>query len=240
MSGLPGQRRSHDNKYSFTVSYCVRPKFTGTANHSKAWFECHGFCDSVWGSRHDPRRALGGLRHRGDVSRSEKILVACPSTQVRRQYEHAIPKLGGKLENVVFHILSEGQDLLVTAFLNRVILLGNLTRDPELKPRPAAPAVAAASRRQRPRQRPGPPGVDGGRQLLRRHRLRLPRRALRQYLAKGRQVAIDGRLRWREWETQAARKREAVEVVAETVQFLGPRERGTEPAPPGPRPAAAD
>jgi single-strand DNA-binding protein len=45
-----------------------------------------------------------------------------------------------------------------------------------------------------------------------------------QYLAKGRPVAIDGRLDWREWEAQDGTKRQAVEVIAETVQFLGGRD----------------
>jgi single-strand DNA-binding protein len=44
-----------------------------------------------------------------------------------------------------------------------------------------------------------------------------------QYLAKGRPVAIDGRLEWREWEAQDGSKRQAVEIVADTVQFLGGR-----------------
>ena len=47
-----------------------------------------------------------------------------------------------------------------------------------------------------------------------------------QYLAKGRPVGIDGRLDWREWETPEGNKREAVEVVAESVQFLGSRGDG--------------
>ncbi len=45
-----------------------------------------------------------------------------------------------------------------------------------------------------------------------------------QYLSRGRQVAIEGRLRWREWETQEGQKREAVSVVANNVQFIGPRD----------------
>jgi single-strand DNA-binding protein len=44
-----------------------------------------------------------------------------------------------------------------------------------------------------------------------------------QYLAKGRPVAIDGRLEWREWDAQDGTKRQAVEIVADTVQFLGGR-----------------
>ena len=41
-----------------------------------------------------------------------------------------------------------------------------------------------------------------------------------QYLSKGRGVAVDGRLRWREFETEG-QKRQAVEIVAEHVKFLG-------------------
>ena len=46
------------------------------------------------------------------------------------------------------------------------------------------------------------------------------------YLSKGRPVAVDGRLEWREWESQDGGKRSAVEVVADTVQFLGSRGDG--------------
>jgi single-strand DNA-binding protein len=52
-----------------------------------------------------------------------------------------------------------------------------------------------------------------------------------QYLSKGRPVAIDGRLEWREWEAQDGSKRQAVEIVADSVQFLGGRMEGdTQPA----------
>jgi single-strand DNA-binding protein len=44
-----------------------------------------------------------------------------------------------------------------------------------------------------------------------------------QYLSKGRPVAVDGRLEWSEWESQDGGKRSKVEVVADTVQFLGSR-----------------
>ena len=53
---------------------------------------------------------------------------------------------------------------------------------------------------------------------------------------KGRPVALDGRLEWREWETQDGQKRQAVEIVADSVQFLGGREDGG--AATAPRPAA--
>jgi single-strand DNA-binding protein len=45
------------------------------------------------------------------------------------------------------------------------------------------------------------------------------------YLQKGRGVAIDGRLEWREWEPQdGSGKRHATSIVAERVQFLGTRD----------------
>ena len=44
------------------------------------------------------------------------------------------------------------------------------------------------------------------------------------YLSKGRPVAVDGRLDWREWESQDGGKRQAVEIIADTVQFLGSRD----------------
>jgi single-strand DNA-binding protein len=44
------------------------------------------------------------------------------------------------------------------------------------------------------------------------------------FLAKGRPVAIDGRLEWREWEAQDGTKRQAVDIIADSVQFLGSRE----------------
>ena len=44
------------------------------------------------------------------------------------------------------------------------------------------------------------------------------------YLSKGRPVAIDGRLRWREWTSNEGQKRQAVDIIAESVQFLGGRD----------------
>jgi single-strand DNA-binding protein len=46
-----------------------------------------------------------------------------------------------------------------------------------------------------------------------------------QYLSKGRPVAVDGRLDWREYEKDGV-KREAIEIVADSVQFLGSRQDG--------------
>jgi single-strand DNA-binding protein len=44
--------------------------------------------------------------------------------------------------------------------------------------------------------------------------------SVEQYMRKGSRVGVDGRLEWREWETSDQQRRQAVSVVADTVQFL--------------------
>jgi single-strand DNA-binding protein len=108
--------------------------------------------------------------------------------------------------------------------INRVVMTGNLTRDPELRSTPGGSSVcklriACNTRRKNGQtgeweEKPnyfdvtvwGPQGENCSR-----------------YLAKGRPVAIDGRLEWREWE-QEGQKRQAVDIIADSVQFLGGRD----------------
>jgi single-strand DNA-binding protein len=115
----------------------------------------------------------------------------------------------------------------VAGSVNVVVLVGNLTRDPELRALPSGNSVCSlriAVTDQVKDQatgewtdKPNYFSVDVfGRQA----------ETCAQYLARGRQVAIQGRLRWREWETQDGQKREAVSVAADRVQFIGPREGG--------------
>jgi single-strand DNA-binding protein len=113
------------------------------------------------------------------------------------------------------------------ANINRVVLVGNLTRDPELKSLPSGSSVCdlrMAVNFRRKNQQTGEwieepnyftVSVFGaqGENCAR-------------FLTKGRPVAIDGRLRWRQWDAQDGTKREAVDIVADTVQFIGPREEG--------------
>ncbi len=110
--------------------------------------------------------------------------------------------------------------------INRVVLVGNLTRDPETRQAGATTVctlrLAVNDRVKDPSSgewgdRPNYFDVDafGAQGDL-----------CVKYLAKGRQVAVEGRLRWREWETQDGQKRSAVSVVADNIQFIGPREGG--------------
>jgi single-strand DNA-binding protein len=113
--------------------------------------------------------------------------------------------------------------------INRVILIGNLTRDPETRQAGSTTVCTlrlAVNDRVKDQSsgewgdRPNYFDVDvfGSQGEL-----------CGKYLAKGRQVAVEGKLRWREWETQDGQKRSAVSVVADNVQFIGPREGGAPP-----------
>ena len=140
------------------------------------------------------------------------------------------------------------------ASLNSVTLLGNLTRDPELRYTPQGAAVAtfglAVNRRYRQddQQKEEVCFVDivtFGRQA----------ETVTEYLSKGNLALIEGRLQWRSWETPEGQKRSKHEVVARNVQFMprgsgGQYDEAYQPArpaaqsrpsfpPPSPPPAAA-
>lgn len=113
----------------------------------------------------------------------------------------------------------------IVSAINRVVLVGNLTRDPELRHTPSGTAVCSLRLAVNTRRKDGATGewtekpnyfdvTVWGNQGD----------SCAQYLAKGRPVAIDGRLEWREWEAQDGMKRQAVDVVADSVQFLGGRD----------------
>ena len=111
----------------------------------------------------------------------------------------------------------------MSASLNRVIFIGNLTRDPET--RKAGSATVCTLRlavSDRVKNRDSGAWEDHANYFtLSVFGTQAERCA--QHLAKGRQAAVDGRLRWRSWESNGG-KREAVEVVAEHVQFIGASE----------------
>ena len=112
----------------------------------------------------------------------------------------------------------------MAANINRVVLVGNLTRDPELRHTPSGTAVCSLRLAVNTRRKDASTGEwtekpnyfdvtvwgNQGENCA-------------QYLSKGRPVAVDGRLEWREWDAQDGSKRQAVEVVADSVQFLGGR-----------------
>ncbi len=109
--------------------------------------------------------------------------------------------------------------------INRVVLTGNLTRDPELRSLPSGMSVCSLRVACNTRRK----GADGqwqdkpnyfdvtvwgaqGENCAR-------------FLTKGRPVAIDGRLEWREWEAKdGSGTRQSIDIIADAVQFLGGRD----------------
>jgi single-strand DNA-binding protein len=115
---------------------------------------------------------------------------------------------------------------LAASNVNVVVITGNLTRDPELRHTGGGTAICELRVAVNSRRKDGQSGewvdkanyfdvVVWGAQG----------ENCATYLAKGRPVAVEGRLDWREWEAKdGSGKRQAVQIVANTVQFLGSRD----------------
>jgi single-strand DNA-binding protein len=108
--------------------------------------------------------------------------------------------------------------------INRVVLTGNLTRDPELRQTPSGMAVCGLRIAVNTRRKGASGDWEDKPNYFDVTVWGAQGENCARYLAKGRPVAIDGRLEWREWETQDGNKRQAVDIVADTVQFLGGRD----------------
>lgn len=108
--------------------------------------------------------------------------------------------------------------------LNKVFLMGNLTRDPELKTLPSGSSVAnfgvATNRVWKNQQGEKQEEVQFHNVVV----FGKQADTVSQYLKKGSSVFVEGRLQTRNWEAQDGAKRTKTEIVAERVQF-GPRKQ---------------
>jgi single-strand DNA-binding protein len=114
----------------------------------------------------------------------------------------------------------------MAATINRVVLVGNLTRDPELRHTPGGTPVCSLRVAVNDRKRDESGNWVDAPNYFSVSVFGNQAENCAQYLSKGRPVGVDGKLRWREWQAQDGSKREAVEVVADSVQFLGGRGDG--------------
>ena len=132
------------------------------------------------------------------------------------------------------------------ASVNKVILVGNLGRDPELRYTQSGQAVAnfTLATNEKWKDKEG-----NNQERTEWHRIIVWGKSAEncaQYLQKGRSVYVEGRLQTRDWEDREGNKRTTTEIVAQTVQFLGGRGgAGSEGAPPpegpgDPGPPASD
>ncbi len=113
----------------------------------------------------------------------------------------------------------------MAASFNKVMLMGNLTRDPELRYIPSGQAVTtftiAVNRTYNSQSGEKKEEVSFVRIVVWARRAEV----CNEYLKKGSPVFVEGRLQSRSWEAQDGTKRSALEVIAQNVQFLsrGPR-----------------
>lgn len=105
--------------------------------------------------------------------------------------------------------------------INRVILTGNLTRDPELRSTGGGTPVCSLRIACNGRRRNGEGVWEDVPNYFDVSVWGAQGENCQRYLSKGRGVAVDGRLQWREWTDGEGNKRQAVDIVAENVQFLG-------------------
>ncbi len=113
------------------------------------------------------------------------------------------------------------------AGVNKVILVGNLGRDPEIRYTPSGVAVANFSIATKEEWKDRETGERQERTEW--HKIVAWRRLgeiCGEYLHKGSQVYIEGRLQTRAWEDRDGNKRYTTEVVAQSMQMLGPASRG--------------
>jgi single-strand DNA-binding protein len=120
------------------------------------------------------------------------------------------------------------------ASLNKVFLIGNLTRDPELRYTPSGTAVASFGIAVN-RTWTGQSGEKKEEVCFVDINM-FGRRAevINEYFSKGNPIFVEGRLQFNQWETKDGQKRNTLRVVAENFQFMGsPAKRGTEAEMPG-------
>lgn len=107
--------------------------------------------------------------------------------------------------------------------LNRVLMIGRLVRDPELRHTPSGTAVASFS-------------IASNRSYTANNEKKEQTsffncvawgklgELIVEYCKKGHRVGLEGRLQQRSWDDQSGNKRSTVEIVADNIQFLTPRE----------------
>lgn len=120
--------------------------------------------------------------------------------------------------------------------INRVVLVGRLTRDPEMRYTQSGIAV---TRFTLACDRPFG-GQDGKKEtdFIDCTVWRKQAENVAQYLKKGNMAGVDGRLQISSYEGQDGQKRQRAEVVADSVRFLEPKEQGQSSAPSQPKTAA--
>ncbi len=107
--------------------------------------------------------------------------------------------------------------------INRVVITGNLTRDPEHRVTPGGLSICKLGIAVNTRRKTSDGNWEEKPNFFRVTVFGKQAETCRDYLKKGRAVAIDGRLEWSQYEVEG-QKRESIDIIADTVQFLGGRD----------------
>lgn len=124
--------------------------------------------------------------------------------------------------------------------INRVILIGRLTRDPELKSTSAGKyfcRFSLASNRSIYNRESGESRDEVG--FFDCVAWGKPAETIHKYLQKGRRICVEGNLRWSSWETTDGKKQSKVEINVEGFQFIGAKPDGAQDTAHTPDPGAA-
>jgi len=104
--------------------------------------------------------------------------------------------------------------------LNTVALTGNLTKDPELRSTDGGTSIAKMRIAVNSRKKDQSGEWTDVANYFNVVAFGKQAENCAEYLSKGRPIAVQGRLEWREWETDDGQRREQVSVVADAIQFL--------------------
>lgn len=114
--------------------------------------------------------------------------------------------------------------------LNRVLLAGRLTRDPELRYTPNGSAVCNFSLAVNRKHKDQSGRWQDDTTFINVVAWQAMAENINKYLHKGSPVMVEGRLESRSWETETGQKRSVIEIRADSVRFLERNETGTEPS----------
>lgn len=111
--------------------------------------------------------------------------------------------------------------------INRVVLIGRPTRDPEFRSTQSGTSLLSFRLAFNTRRKNASTGQwEDSPNFIDVTLFGNRAESLKDVLRKGSLIGVDGKLRWREWESPSGEKRSAIEVVADDISFVGPKDSG--------------
>ncbi len=113
--------------------------------------------------------------------------------------------------------------------INRVVLTGNLTRDPEVRRTQSGMAIMSFGLAVNDRRKNSQTGEwEDYANFIDCTMFGTRAEAVSNYLSKGSKIGLEGKLRWSQWERDG-QKRSKLEVIADEIEFLSPKKQQQQP-----------